>query len=369
MTDTFRRISVFVAAFIGGVGLLVALLWLFAQPPRSATPASRSVTPTPWIVAKVDDEPILFGEWKQAVAVDQAMSALVGQTPPSPEETLNRLVNERLVIRAADAAAIPEVDRAQAEAWLASFLTSFGLDETTLDQALARADLTRADLTQDIVPRLLRVEQTLEESSPDGDSERWVIDLRRQARVTLLENLPTLEALNLSAITPTTASPSSLGSPQSTPVAASLPLGPRAGDLAPDFSLTTIGGAMVQLSDLRGQPVLLNFWATWCSPCREELTMLQAVYDDGLAVLGIAVREPRESVVTFATDLGLELPLLLDEDGESSDAYQVRGLPTTLFVDGKGVIAARHVGPLDQEVLDSYLSSLTSAPGTPAPTP
>lgn len=97
--------------------------------------------------------------------------------------------------------------------------------------------------------------------------------------------------------------------------------------------------------------------------------MLQTAAKNGLAILGIAVREPREAVVAFATDLELELPLLLDEDGESRDAYQVRGLPTTLFVDDKGVIFARHVGPLDQETLDSYLSSLTSAPSTPTPTP
>jgi cytochrome c biogenesis protein CcmG/thiol:disulfide interchange protein DsbE len=148
---------------------------------------------------------------------------------------------------------------------------------------------------------------------------------------------------------------------QPTPSVFSLPTGPRVGELAPDFSLPTIDDTTVRLADLRGRPVLLNFWATWCAPCRVELPLLQAAYQpdaDGLIVLGIGVRESPEAVIAFATNLDLGFPLLLDQEGRVSDVYQVRGLPTSLFVDRDGLIAVRHIGPLDQAALDNYLAPL-----------
>ena len=131
------------------------------------------------------------------------------------------------------------------------------------------------------------------------------------------------------------------------------------GERALDFSLQTIDGKTVNLSDLEGQPVLLDFWAVWCSPCLEELTMLQNTDQDDLTILGIAVREPQEKVTDLASDQGLGFPLLLDPDGRVSDAYQVRGFPTSLFIDRNGLILARHVGPLDHEILTGYLNALS----------
>jgi cytochrome c biogenesis protein CcmG/thiol:disulfide interchange protein DsbE len=388
MKTTPRRLLFFIAAFIGGLGLLAALLLLFTrnrpegggsefqptantfratftQPPRPTAPSPRAATPTPWMIATVDDEPINLEEWKRAVALDQVMSALVGQVPPSPEETLERLIKDRLILQRAIAASIPEADQAQVDAWLASFLARWSLDEAALEQALAHAGLTRADLLEEVVPYLLRVERALNELPPHGDAEAWVTDLRHQAKVAVLENPSAL-------LPPNQVPPSPQPSPQSTYAVVSLPTGPRVGDVAPDFSLPATDGTTVRLSDLRGSPVLLNFWATWCSPCRKELPVLQAAYQpdtDDLVVLGINMRESPDKVATFAADLDLELPLLLDQEGQVSDAYQVRGLPLSLFVDRDGLIVARHVGPLDQVTMDSYLAPLLTAPPISSPTP
>jgi peroxiredoxin len=358
MTDASRRVLFFAVASIGGLGLLAALLLLFTRPPRPVAPSSPSVTATPRIVATVDDEPILYAEWQRAVALDWLMSGFVDQIAPSPEETLSRLVNEHLVLREARKSGIPKADAVQGEAWLASFLASWNLDEAALEQALARADLTRSDLVEEVVPRLLQVEQALQELPPDGDGAAWVTELRRRARVVLLENLASPIPVGL--VTPPANTPLSPTQPppQPTPTTLSPAIGPRVGDPAPEFSLMAVDGTALRLSDLHGEPVLLNFLATWCDPCTTELPMLQAAFDDGVTTLAIAVREPQDVVMALVNEAGLEIPVLLDQDGQVSDLYQVHGLPTTLFLDRQGTITARHVGPLDQKTLDDYLSRL-----------
>ncbi len=133
-----RRLLFFAVALIGALGFFAALLLLFTRsspqdtptalpielssvsgtPSLQATGASSSTGSISHVVASVDDEPLYLEEWQQAIALDQVMSGLVGQARPSPEETLSRLVNERLVLRAAESAGLPEADRGQAESWL-----------------------------------------------------------------------------------------------------------------------------------------------------------------------------------------------------------------------------------------------------------
>jgi len=315
----------------------------------------------------VDDEPITVNEWQQAVALDQAMSGLVGQESPSSEETLNRLINERLVLRAAEDAGLVQADKSRAEAWLESFLTSWDLDAGRLEQTLTRFGLTRIELVNEIIPRLLWVENALAELPPSGDAEAWVADLRSKAKVTLLENLYAPLAPN-TALATASASPAPSAFDPPPPVTTSRATGAVVGELAPDFSLEAVDGTMVRLADQRGKPVVLYFWALWCTPCIEELSMLQTIEREGLVILSVAVREPGDKVIAFASDQMAEVSLLLDPDGRQSDAYSVRGLPTSLFVDRDGVIVARQVGPLDQNALDSILDML-DAPRAPATDP
>jgi cytochrome c biogenesis protein CcmG/thiol:disulfide interchange protein DsbE len=289
---------------------------------------------------------------------------LVGQARPSPEETLSRLVNERLVLRAAESAGLPEADTGQAEAWLANFLAGLKLDDEALEQSLDRVGLTRADLLGEILPRLLQVQQAIESLAPGGDEEAWVSSLRRDAEVVILENVSSSILQDLPGPEPTTQPP---GPVVSSPTA--VPMGPQVGDQAPDFRLGTMDGSTVRLADLDNHPVILSFWATWCDPCRDELQMLDAIKSEDLIVLPTAVRQPPEQVAAFAADLELDLPLLLDANGQVGESYQVRGLPTSLFVDRQGVVVARHVGPLDQETLDSYLDILMGETPSPSSSP
>jgi len=139
----------------------------------------------------------------------------------------------------------------------------------------------------------------------------------------------------------------SCASPQ-TAAQALPPTGWQIGNLAPEFSLVNPEGKSVSLSDFRGKPVLINFWATWCPSCQLEMPFLQQVYNDrsgkGLVFLAIDTGESPAKVKEFFTSKGLSLPVLFDFTGSTSDKYGVSAIPTTFFIDGNGVIKQKMVG-------------------------
>ena len=130
---------------------------------------------------------------------------------------------------------------------------------------------------------------------------------------------------------------------------------------APDFVLEEAGsGRLVRLSDFRGKTVVLNFWATWCVPCREEMPALQQTSAEHAAagdvvVVGVDYRETDAQVLDFARSLGLTFPLLIDREGTVREAYGVTGLPSTFFVDPAGVVRAQNIGPVTGNLLPDGL--------------
>lgn len=117
----------------------------------------------------------------------------------------------------------------------------------------------------------------------------------------------------------------------------------------PHFSGSTIDTRWVSMKDLRGKVVLMNFWASWCAECRPEMPVLERLHREfapqGFAVIGINVREGREAVRRYASELGLTFPLVLDPDGKINAVYGVVGLPTTFLVGRDGRAVALAVGP------------------------
>jgi len=124
---------------------------------------------------------------------------------------------------------------------------------------------------------------------------------------------------------------------------------------APDFTLKSLGGGQsgenLKLSEFRGQVVLLNFWASWCGPCREEMPILNDVYekykDLGVVVLGVNVESDPSLGQTFLKKTPVTFPVLLDTDNSVSEAYGVDAMPTTILIDRDGVIQQRHKGYKD----------------------
>lgn len=139
---------------------------------------------------------------------------------------------------------------------------------------------------------------------------------------------------------------------------------PRSGYRAPDFTLSNLDGEETSLSDWRGQPVLVNFWATWCGPCEIEMPAIETAYqahkEEGLVVLAVAVDDSADNVRGFAEKHQLSFQPLMD-DGQVSLTYQVFGLPTSYFVAPDGRITDVHTGLLTENIIESYLARIAAA--------
>ena len=143
------------------------------------------------------------------------------------------------------------------------------------------------------------------------------------------------------------------------------PPSPREGFSAPDFTLDLLGGGQQTLSDLRGKAVMVNLWASWCPPCRAEMPAIEKVYQafqaQGLVVLGVntTFQDSESDVAAFVEEFGLTFPILLDREGGVSRRYQMRGLPSTFFIDRQGIIRTVVIGgPMSEAVIQSKVEDL-----------
>lgn len=132
---------------------------------------------------------------------------------------------------------------------------------------------------------------------------------------------------------------------------------------AQDFTLKDINGNNdIKLSSLKGKAVIINFWATWCYPCREEIPDLEKSYkenkDKGLVILGINIKEDNSKVSKFVKDYKITYPVLLDIDGTVSDAYRVFGIPTSFFIDRNGLVKDSFIGMLTKADIDKKLERI-----------
>lgn len=136
------------------------------------------------------------------------------------------------------------------------------------------------------------------------------------------------------------------------------------GKRLPDAELRALDGASVRVHELRGQPAVINFWATWCEPCRQEIPNLEQAnaeyHDQGVRFLAVT-DELRPEVRRFISEIGMTLPVYFDNGGRVGTRYQIQGIPTTFFLDSEGYIVARHSGALSTAQLTRYLARLLEA--------
>ncbi|MEI6779060.1 MAG: TlpA disulfide reductase family protein [Chloroflexales bacterium] len=138
-------------------------------------------------------------------------------------------------------------------------------------------------------------------------------------------------------------------------------MAPEVGKLAPTFQLSTPDGTPVSLAGLRGHVVLVNFWATWCPPCRAEMPAIQAAYaryqGQGFTVVAVTANETPANVTSFFKERGLGFPALLD-DGRVHTAYRASGLPSSFFIDRQGVVRAIYRGAMADTVITHEVERL-----------
>ena len=133
------------------------------------------------------------------------------------------------------------------------------------------------------------------------------------------------------------------------------------GETAPNFRMQLTDDQGLYLSDLKGRPILINFWATWCGPCRLEMPEIAQLADitaTDLLVIAINVQEEVDTVAAFADDFSMNMPVVRDVDAEIRDLYQVRGMPTSIFIDRDGKVSTYHEGVLSPRKLHELLTPI-----------
>ena len=137
--------------------------------------------------------------------------------------------------------------------------------------------------------------------------------------------------------------------------------------LAPDFEVETFSGETLRLADLRGRVVVLNFWASWCGPCRVEAPVLQAIHEAwrgrGVTVLGLAYTDIDRHSLAFIEEFGLDYPNAPDRGNRVSDRYHIQGVPETFVIDRQGNIAHFFYAAVNEAALEAVLTQLL--PGAP----
>jgi peroxiredoxin len=133
------------------------------------------------------------------------------------------------------------------------------------------------------------------------------------------------------------------------------------GNTAPDFTLTNLKGEEVSLSDMRGKGVFINFWATWCGPCKREMPLMekhyQEVKDEGIEILAVNIAESNVAVSSFIERMGVSFPVLLDSNPDRvvTQRYGVGALPASYFIDKDGNIVGHYVGEMNRNILKEHL--------------
>lgn len=139
----------------------------------------------------------------------------------------------------------------------------------------------------------------------------------------------------------------------------------KEGNPAPNFELTTLAGETVQLSDYKGKKVILNFWATWCPPCKAEMPHMQNFYEKNkgndieiLAVNLTSMDKGKTDIENFVQEYGLTFDIPLDEEGTIGAQYQAFSIPTSYIIDSKGIITKKIVGPMDEDMMKTLTNEI-----------
>jgi len=138
-------------------------------------------------------------------------------------------------------------------------------------------------------------------------------------------------------------------------------VGTEIGELAPDFTSTTLEGETITLSDFRGQIVLVNDFATWCGPCQAETPDLVDVYNaegSDVVFIGLNLQESEAKVAEFKEQYNIPYPLVMDSDGKVTELYRPVGLPTSWFIDSDGLVRYVHAGPMTTPMLQEALDAI-----------
>lgn len=315
------------------VGVVAVALWAWLSNPNANVPRDA--------VARVNGEFILERDITREIDLTRVSYELArsqGADLPSRAAVLEDLINRKMRVQDARKAGV-SVSRDEVEGQLDSALARIGLSREKLEEAFSRYNLKLDDM------RIIVADTTLINKYMNG----YVVaggatEVEKQNRInewaTTLAQTSQVERFKSSGAGPA----------------------PRIGSEAPDFTLQSLEGKEIKLSDLRGKPVMINFWATWCPPCRVEIPVIVQMYretrtaESDYEVLGIATQSDRPTIEALARELGINFPVLPDvQNRVTSDLYRVLPIPTSFFVDKDGIIRYIHIGIVDRPTMEKWL--------------
>jgi thiol-disulfide isomerase/thioredoxin len=303
----------------------------------------------PPVVAEVNGEKITREDLLKLVGVNRAMYPLsqgreLNMDPAAQRQfelqLLDQMIDNALIAQEAAKAGISVSDQ-EVDAELAALVANYNITQAQLE-----AQLRRAGVSIEVLREWLRgalaanqfLGQLVSEANAAGetfDLEAWLNDLRLNADVKIYLT----EGEGATAA--------------------------RVGEPAPDFSLEDLEGRTWTLRQLKGRPIMINFWATWCKPCRVEMPLMQQAYekyqDQDFLILAVNIRTDRgrDAVESFVEELGLTFPILLDSAGQVEDSYRVRAYPTSFFINRDGVIIdIKRGGIKTEEEMERYLKDI-----------
>jgi cytochrome c biogenesis protein CcmG/thiol:disulfide interchange protein DsbE len=299
---------------------------------KSASPPAVSPSASP-VVARINGLEFTLAELERELAFDRATYKLSNGKELVLQDlsgTLQGLIPTLLLDQQARQAGI-EVSQAETTTKLNEYVASRNSTLDDLEKELTKHGATLADFRQHSITRMVRIEKYLDQTlEPEQDFSAWLDEQYKQTKIEILYQ-------------PSTESPLS-------------------GGAAPDFTLTNLKGEAVVLSQFRGRPVVLNFWATWCVPCREEMPLFQNAYkthqDKGLVILALNFEEEANIARPYVEELGLTFEILLDHQATVAWQYRVTGLPITIFIDRQGIIQHIQIGQIKEEILAGLLEKI-----------
>ncbi len=319
-----------------------------AQPPTTSTSDQGSAPTTAPVVAVVGDRVVTQAELEREIAVGRALyRATQGTAPGAVDEAgvIRQLVDDMLVLQAAEEANV-SVSEEEVIAFIEQVKLSMQISDEALTAGLEAEGITLDDLRA-VVRRVLTANRFVQAQviadvpaeETEAVIEEWLTERRTQANVRM-QQIALAEPV--------------VGRGE-----------PVVGALVPEFTLQDLEGNSVTPNDLRGQAVLIHFWATWCPPCQIGMSAIEEAYRkyqaQGFQVLAVNVQEQSAEVQSFVQQYGLSFPVLLDETGSVARRYQVRGLPASFFVNRKGAVVATWAGALSPDTIDTYVTqALTS---------
>lgn len=316
---------------VGAVGLAVLGLWVFLSNPNFNMPSDA--------VARVNGEYIYNKDVTREIDLARATFELAksSEQPQSPGQVLETLIDRKLQTQDAKRNGVT-VSEQEIDAALKGVLDRLKVSEEAMQTTLERYNLGLEDLRLTVSDAYLINKYigafVVAGATSDQDAlarkNEWQTRLALDSRIEYLKSPGTGPA-------PTTNSE------------------------APDFTLRNLDGEEVKLSAFRGKPVMVNFWATWCAPCREEIPEIVKMYRETHAgenyeILGVATgNSSMETVKAFSQEFDMRFPLLPDDGNHITNLFHVLPIPTTFFIDKDGIIRETHVGPVDRAMMEKWL--------------